>query len=164
MAADLYSFPFNVSHYCIFLKFFSISPSYFEIFNLFLYLWLFFLLICLCMYAHVCSVHRVQKRAVVLWNWSYRWLLGLMWVLSTKPWPSARTTGRFNLKVISPAALAIFLTYSHRCYSFWQSQPCEQDKKNSEKNETMVFLDHFLCGLSVDIITLLLLKPCILIL
>lgn len=68
MAAGLYSFLFNVFHYCIFLKFFSISLSYFEIFNLFLfYICGYFscLYVCVCMHMYAAPIE--SRRG----QWSY---------------------------------------------------------------------------------------------
>lgn len=61
-----------------------------------------------CVYVHgvhVCLVpEEVRRRYGIPWGWSYRWLWPSMWVLRTKPEPSAALIARPSLRPLSHCA------------------------------------------------------------
>ena len=74
---------------------------------IFMYVWV----VCLCVYLCITHSHNRPEKDIGTWNWNYRQLWAIMWVLRYEPKSSRREATVLNIYTISLAPFINFSSY-----------------------------------------------------
>lgn len=89
----------------------NIVDSFFSFINILFYYFMYISILpaCVCILPVCFLSMEARRRLWVPWDWSYRWLQAILWVLKTEPSSSAKATKTLNLWAKSSGPHFLFL-------------------------------------------------------